>query len=205
MIHRIEPPGEGLSIQLVFSEGLWVLWELHADQQPVLHLRQRPVVHWQRKQLLLHHNASAYFSPLSPSHKSGSPSELFQVVHMSSTLMCRSAWWKLLCLAVESWYFRSSLRNWRRTEHWHESRTTLKQESAHQLGATKKEKVLPLCAPSTVHRPSTLCFSPVQEWMGNKQTTNPLITCSTTEYRQTRWQRHGKKCFLPPVRAETNI
>lgn len=45
------------------------------------------------------------FNPLSPS-------ELFQAVHMSSTLMCRSARWKLLCLALESWYFRSSLRNW---------------------------------------------------------------------------------------------
>lgn len=43
-----------------------------------------------------------------------SPSELFQAVHMSSTLMCRSARWKLLCLALESRYFRSSLRNWGR-------------------------------------------------------------------------------------------
>lgn len=41
-----------------------------------------------------------------------SPSELFQVFHMSSTLMYRSARWKLLCLALGSWYFRSSLRNW---------------------------------------------------------------------------------------------
>lgn len=41
-----------------------------------------------------------------------SPSELFQADHMSSRLMWRSTRWKLLCLALESWYFRSSLRNW---------------------------------------------------------------------------------------------
>lgn len=43
-----------------------------------------------------------------------SPSELFQVFHMSSTLMCMSARWKLLCLALGSLYFRSSLINWGR-------------------------------------------------------------------------------------------
>lgn len=43
------------------------------------------------------------------------PSEPFHAFHKSSTLMNWSSPWKLLCLALGSWQFKSSLRNCRAT------------------------------------------------------------------------------------------
>lgn len=129
---------------------------------------------------------------------------------MSSTLMCRSARWKLLCLALESWYFRSSLRNWGRRVCWREFGPTLEQESARQVGDTKKRKVFPLrtfrCA-QTVH--TLLQARPIQEWMGHKQTvqTHSLDVRLQSTNKQD-GSGLGKKrlsAALVPVRAKKNI